>query len=463
MSFLKRIHEVLPEKRAINESLFDALKQGNTCTSTGDQFPKYEELENAIVESLLGLLTRKAVPHSPPTNSTLTEEQKKVVDALFKTQTVLLSGGPGTGKTFTIAEAVKELSHAGIIKNALIAAPTGKAASILADAIGKKAPENLLITTGTLHSVLSVGSSHQMYNTPLYLGADLIVVDECSMLDITMWYALCKAVSPHAKLLLVGDVKQLPPVDAGSLFFEVESIIHHMYPEQVVFLTTCLRSESKEILALAQNITEGKSEESIELLKNGGAVSFCDQISFPHPPSSTIPEELLAHFSTFRFLCARKEGKHSVASINAECRYRFHRGSIWAEPILIARNASRKGLYNGDNGIIIRHRDDPSQDRAYFQIGNGVVSFSPFMLPRYELAYAISIHKSQGSEYDAVTIVLPEGAEVFGKELLYTAVTRAKHKVELFGAESTVQKCIRASGRRMSGIYQKALQRVGPS
>ena len=154
MGFAERIKEVY---NGPTDELLEGLKEGHTTLLSGEAFPKYERLETEIAQYIVPLFQRTGMKHKAPENNLLTSEQKKAISALFETETVLLSGGPGTGKTFTIAEACKELAEAGIIKSAIVAAPTGKAASLLASAIQKKVPDTLSITTGTLSPHVSYG------------------------------------------------------------------------------------------------------------------------------------------------------------------------------------------------------------------------------------------------------------------------------------------------------------------
>jgi len=417
------------------------------------QFEKYAFLEEGITNEALRLLRRdKKAAHPFQGNDKLTEEQKQAVEAILSENFVVLTGGPGTGKTFTIAQCIRSFTG----KRIVVAAPTGKAAAHLQAGIESVLDGEKEVLSGTIHSMLGVRDSYDAVNKDLFLGADLIVVDECSMIDVSMWYALLRAVSNDSKLLLVGDTDQLPPVETGSIFYHLCAYLKAHFPKQCVHLSKCLRSDSLEIVSLAQAINTGKEEEALSILAHGEHVGFTTEIVFPPFPKDASPEELLMHAKKYRILSALKEGEYGVHALNARFSYKYSRGELWVEPIIITKSSRELGLFNGENGIALRFRDEKEKDIAYFPSkGASFRSLPLSLLPRYELSYALSIHKSQGSEYDHVTIVLQKGASSFGRELLYTGITRAKKSVHIYGGEKVLIDCMEKRTLRSSTLNER--------
>lgn len=406
--------------------LLAAFREGHLCLPSGETFPLFARLETHIAHSLLDILSQKVpILELPPRPDLLTDEQWSAVQTGLASKLTLLTGGPGTGKSFTIASLCKAAAAHHPLSIA-VAAPTGKAASLLGSTLSQL--ENTTVSTGTLHALLGVRSQNDVNVKPLYIGADIIIVDECSMVDVFMWKALLSAASPKSRLILVGDTNQLPPVEAGSIFQDIASYLQEVHPECCVHLSKCLRSESQEIIALSDAICEGDDSKAVALLQSGSHIGFTTELSPPEPAN--------------KILAAMKEGEYGVHSINSYFSTRYKD----VQPIIITRSNKELGLYNGENGVL-------KEGFAYF--GDRMIPQA--LLPAYDLAFCLSIHKSQGSEYDHVCVVLAPGAEQFGKQLLYTAVTRAKKSLSIFGSEEVLRACIRENKTRKSGLREKLL------
>lgn len=336
----------------------------------------------------------------PKVEAHLTEDQKAAFDLARREKLSIIAGGPGTGKTYLVTELVKSFGENSRI---ILTAPTGKAAARMKE----KNPQAIC---GTLHSILGMVPGQEEHRS--FIQADLIVIDEASMIDINMMRAVLKSMLTGQRVVFLGDGNQLPPVESGSVFNDLIDLV------PTAHLSKSLRSERVEILELASSILQGVA---------------------PLPQGPLSIETLKQHgFATI--LTPLREGPWGVKSLNKQLM-----GSRKEAPILITRNDTETGLSNGDMGKLISSSHALINEQI-FPIG---------ALPSYELAYALSIHKSQGSEFDHVVVLVPPGAEVFGREALYTAVTRARESVTILGDAEVIAKTVEHSSQRRSGIKKR--------
>jgi len=389
----------------------------------GAALPKYEYYEDQIVHHIKRLLAVKTSPKSLPNLSQLTSEQNQALANVLIHPLSLITGGPGTGKTYTAAQIVKALQT-----TTILTAPTGKAASHLQSQI--EGP----IHCGTLHSLLGVRGPLDYANEIEPLEAELVIVDESSMIDPPLFARLLASIGPNTRLVLMGDSNQLPAVEGGSIFADL--IASNLIP--TAKLTQCMRSDRHEILNLASAILNGTTED-IRTLDLGFAEGNVDKIY----------EKLWLHvkekdFGRFRILSTLRKGPLGVDALNTFLYEKFAQQKN-EFPIMIKRNDNRTGLSNGDTGIL-------QGDKAHFP---GDRHFALHELPPYEYAYCLSVHKSQGSEYEQVLFLVPDGSEAFGKEVLYTAVTRAKLSLDIDGNPAQIAAAMSRSSGKTSGIGQK--------
>lgn len=425
-------------------------------------FQKYWVHEAKIRRELKRLQKEKPeydIAYSPLDG--LLPQQNQAVNLCSERCLTLIAGGPGTGKTHTAGEFLAMLLEEYPNVEVALAAPTGKAVSNLQGSLLRALERRGVskeIQAKTLHSLLAVGGGRHRQWTPhpAPLAADVILVDESSMIDVQLMARLLASVKPGARLILLGDPHQLPPVEAGGIFADLMTIC-----DGAVSLKTCLRAELQELVQFATAVNEGREKEVLEGLHRGTAVGvlgerdpwiwMAEQFSQEQERS---PEELFAFFQEFRVLSPLRKGPWGVETVNRRlfelCRYRNQR-NFQPIPIMITRNHPRLDLYNGDVGIWLRHSDS-SKDSAWFGGGEGLRTFPMALLPPYEMAYCLSVHKSQGSEFGRVALLLPEGAEVFGRQVLYTAVTRAKRELRILGEESVLLKTLKGVQRRVSGM-----------
>lgn len=473
----------------------------------GDRFylNKYWHLETKVVRhvrrltdgwvSALGLdiPSFKLSVNRMQSDGRLLPEQAEAVMAAATHPLTFITGGPGTGKTYTAGMFLKILwevlppDRKSAFKVA-IAAPTGKAAANLEASLkrGTAQLEGFPAVRGqTLHQLLGIGKGkHGDVKT---LNADLILIDECSMIDIKVMSKLLEALKPGAHVAMLGDSHQLASIEAGSLFADFSQYYkqNHSAEACVVDLKTCLRAELRTIIDLAEKIKSGEEDEVVAHfasdgnhagitfhtldLKASGAdlqrqlVKYALSRLPDYHKGADDPSGALSAFAKFRLLTPLRQGPLGVEALNQAILHALEqkhgKEATQVQPIMIAENAHDLELFNGEAGLLIRgHKEDRSDDYALFAARGtaGEVRRVPFfLLPRFELAYCMTVHKSQGSEFDHVLLVLPDGAEAFGREGLYTGVTRAKRAVEVWSHPDTIGKMIRCCALRQSGIVDR--------
>lgn len=452
----------------------------------------------------------------PLSDATTVDWQRAAAVLALCKSLVIISGGPGTGKTYTVARILALLSGMAAQKLRIaLVAPTGKAALRLHESI-EQARDGLAelsslipdLQAQTLHRLLGFqvnrpGFRHHRTN-PLHL--DLLVVDEASMIDVGLMASLMDALPPGCRIIMLGDRDQLASVEAGNLFGDLcgqgeihwsASLVQNIQPllgaplslpvkqsanplaDSLVLLRISRRfAAGSGIGALAQAINSGEAEAVRRVLAlTWTDVEVCDTtvpeqsnrlrallLDFLAPLfAADSPEEALATLSQRRILCALREGPSGVEGINrlAQTHLRRLRNmgpevQLYAGmPLLITRNDYGLGLFNGDSGVL--WPDDQGQLRGWFaQEAGGLRSFNLARLPAWQTSYAMTVHKSQGSEFNRVLLLLPqEDAPVLTRELLYTGLTRARRGLTLCGPLDLL---LRTTGRRVlrySGLAGK--------
>ncbi|MDF2576663.1 MAG: recd3 [Chlamydiales bacterium] len=422
----------------------------------------------------------------------LLAEQAQAIMHAAQYGLTLITGGPGTGKTYTAGVLIKALleSLTPEQKNQfeiMLSAPTGKATANLQASLQRATDgklQTVKIVTGTLHRLL--------YRMPFdKLSADLILVDESSMIDIRLMVRLLRAIKPGARLILLGDRYQLPPVEGGSLFTDLNVWGLSLPRQPVIALKTCLRIESQPIYEFAQAVNAGDYSAIEKLLSNPHRE--LDRLSFegadfmvqhhlihyakhyfPTAAIQNYDHSFLETFQKFRLLSPLRQGPLGIESLNQELFLAMvktvPRGGFMAIPILIVQNDDRLELYNGDVGVLFCRKlkgieqgipfaeehiaffAGRGTDQPFYQEQHQARAIPMVLLPPYEIAYCLSVHKSQGSEFDHVLLVMPEGSELFGREVLYTAITRAKKKLSFYSSDQTLQQTVQRCCSRLSGL-----------
>ncbi|WP_420421719.1 ATP-dependent DNA helicase [Simkania sp.] len=387
-------------------------------------------MESRVVRELKRLMV-DVKPIDMIATGSLNEGQKEAVSKGLQTSVFCLSGGPGTGKTHTVAELVGQFSDAG--GEVIVAAPTGKAVAELMRRLGN-------VKGGTLHRLLGVRSVSDVLWGKKKLDAGMVVVDECSMIDVGMWGALLSAIREGTRLVLVGGHDQLPPVEAGTVYEEVCRWMKECHPKCYAHLDECMRSDQVEILEMAARVKEGKIIEG-KSLKGLDVGEWKERFER----------------SGFRILSCLREGPFGVEAINRELFEAFrkgYRGGEWRIPVMATRTSYEYEVCNGEMGELVKQSGSVELEADdVVDFGDKVIP--AVLLPGLELAYAISVHKSQGSEYDNVALLVPPGSEIFGREILYTGITRARLSLEVYGEAETIELCVAQSAQKLSGIRRK--------
>ncbi len=350
------------------------------------------------------------LPFAPLEGLSLEEGQKEAIQLALQRSLTLITGGPGTGKTYTAGHLIRLLLNTCPTLKVALAAPTGKAASTLQASI--QLPD---LRAQTLHSLLKKEK---------LLEYDLILVDESSMIDVSMMASLFSKVKDGARLILMGDPHQLPPIEAGALFKDLPPTLT---------LSQTKRTDDRALQHLAKSLLEETPEKIASMI-----------ILKPL-------DEDLTDFPNTCLLTPLRKGPFGVEALNAKLKA-YHeekeRGQeITKTPIMIVQNDSTRDVYNGDLGLLYRNHRTGEE---WSEFGNRKIP--PPLLPRWELAYCLSVHKSQGSEFDHVRLLLPEGSEKFGREMIYTAVTRARKTIEILGTKQTLLKTLALTSSRLSGL-----------
>lgn len=475
-----------------------------------DRVHKIQEINNPLVVN--NLLDRLFSGNS---NGKIDWQKFSAITALLKDFCVI-TGGPGTGKTHTVAKILALLlaqNNCGNLRIQL-AAPTGKAAVRLQDSIKQvkkelNCPDEIRAMipeeAATIHRILGTipYSPYFRHNTDNPLEVDVIVVDEASMVDLALMTKLTSALPSKAKLILLGDNNQLASVEAGAVLADIcGSTLEQYYTQEfvekieglyrqkleirtietnksgikdcIVRLQKSYRFESqKGIGALSQFVNSGEADHAIDVLQSDQYPDvtwhdLTDHIlpdilhEFGKISDSKNIAELFNQFERFRILCALREGPFGVKAINAQVEQFIKRknnikqNELWyaGQPILITENDYSLNLFNGDLGIVFPNDDNDNELRVFFPGPDGALrKLRPFRLPVYEIAYAITVHKSQGSEFDKVIMILPDkDSPILSRELLYTGITRAAKQVEVWSNEQVFRAAVSRKTKRTSGL-----------
>ena len=474
---------------------------------------------NQVVDVDEALLAQTLDALFPASDET---DWQKVAAAVALTRRIsVISGGPGTGKTTTVARLLAALIQTTRQPRCRIrlAAPTGKAAARLTESLGEalsRLPltdeQKALLPTeaSTLHRLLGAqpGSQRMRYHAGNPLHLDVLVVDEASMIDLPMMARLIDALPEHGRVIFLGDRDQLASVEAGAVLGDIcawvnagytagraaqlERLTGHPVPagesdvagalrDSLCLLQKSYRFGSHSgIGSLARAVNNGDRHGVRATLRQ----AFEDIVL--HPLSTTEeyeamleqsqagygrylqllreraePEALIAAFGEFQLLCALRDGPYGVSGVNEQLEQMLNRRraitlprhSRWYEgrPVMISRNDSALGLFNGDIGIALERGEGL---RVWFPMPDGSIkSVQPSRLPEHDTAWAMTVHKSQGSEFDHAALILPAKiVPLVTRELVYTAITRAKQRLSIYADEQVLTQSIVARTERRSGL-----------
>ena len=436
--------------------------------------------------------------------------QRLAAAQAVRKRVAVISGGPGTGKTTTVVRLLAALlEQPGGERLAIgLAAPTGKAAARMAEAI-RTAKASLPVSEAikaalpeqarTLHRLLgSRGDRPQVRHTAANpLALDVLVVDEASMVDLAMMAKLLDALPANGRLILLGDKDQLCAVEAGAVFAELcdgrgfdanaaadlQRVTGQSVPveaptsqlgDAVVLLTHSHRfAGDSGIGELARRINGGDARGTLSLLQEDRSDLHWQSAPTPATLLTRIeqgyegylqaaltgdPAAAFAAFNQFRVLTAQREGAFGVAGLNEALEARYKRRFKLAErerwyagrAVMVQSNDYALGLFNGEIGICLQAELGL---RVLFEGEDGFRSFTTARLPSHETALAMTVHKSQGSEFSEVLLVLPElPSPLLSRSLFYTGITRAKHKVEIWALAPRISEAVTTRAERAAGL-----------
>jgi exodeoxyribonuclease V alpha subunit len=449
---------------------------------------RYWEYEKALAEAIL-----LRCDSQTPANPRMGDLQELAIETALARRFVVISGGPGTGKTTTVLKILERMlsQPGGENLRIALAAPTGKAAArlqetLLAGGANGVRQDRLPKSASTLHRLLGSrrNSVYFRHNAKNPLPVDLVVVDEASMVPLTMMAKLFAALPHRANVILLGDRDQLSSVEPGAVLGDIARAASEPGPLQgsLVVLDKNYRfGNESNIFALCNAVREGEIERALKILNSGERP---DVISGRTPPPVQVterlrqrviagysaylrapdPAEALKEFKKFRVLCSLRTGPYGVESLNRaiekilrEERLVTGTQTTYAGmPILITQNDYQLRLYNGDIGILLPDPADGSLLAWFIGEDGGIRRVPPARLPEYEPAFVMTVHKSQGSEFDNVLLILPDKeSPVLTRELIYTGLTRARSRVEVWFQESVLRAAIARTIQRGSGLRDR--------
>ena len=467
------------------------------------------EVDTNIVSAELDRLFHRS---GDPATRAAPPDRQRLAAALAATEwTTLVAGGPGTGKTYTVARilAVLDRLHGPGMRVAL-AAPTGKAAAQLQEAVNAQAAELGLeeqLNAMTLHRLLGWqrGATRFRHNAGNRLPHDVVVLDETSMVSLTMMSRLMEALRPTTRLILLGDPDQLTSVDAGAVLADLaakpidrgESIeLLALVSQDITGSDNAadhpLSSDERQQLRggtirlsrgrrfggtieeLALAVRDGRSDDVLSILASGASdVSFHppDQLADLRSDVVSTSRHLIEaaqagdvaaavdRLGAHRLLCAHRDGpygarrwsEHALSWLRSATAQQLDPFEWYpGQPLLATANDYDAHVYNGDTGVIVSGEDGVL---AAFTRGSSPFTINPGRLSAIQTVYAMTIHRSQGSQYETVSVLLPpERSSLLTRQLLYTAITRARRHVRVIGTEDAVRTAVERQVLRASGL-----------
>ncbi|MDO5535178.1 MAG: exodeoxyribonuclease V subunit alpha [Propionibacteriaceae bacterium] len=422
--------------------------------------------QEAVRKALLTRLTTAPASGDP-------EGQDAAIALALTSPVTVIAGGPGVGKTYTIRRIIERLRADQPDALIALAAPTGKAAARMTESLGDGS-----LTALTLHALLGwkAGSRNRfLHDADRPLPHDVVIVDEMSMVSMVMMNRLLAALKPSARLVMVGDPDQLSSVDAGSVLADITrapattGVVarltrNYRFAGAIATLASAVRDGD---VAGALSVLEGP-DAGVRLVEvDAGAAALRERVvdagaAVFEAAAAGRPGAAIAALEQHRLLCGHRRGRFGVSHWTRQVQAwlladvpgysvegEYHPG----RPVMVTANRPEFGLFNGDTGVILHEGDRP---QAWFSSGGALKQWSPFLLEGLTSVHAMTVHKAQGSQFSHVSVVLPPpGSPLLTRELLYTAVSRARDSVLLLGDAAAVEQAITHPARRMSGLARR--------
>ncbi|MFZ3074606.1 MAG: exodeoxyribonuclease V subunit alpha [Psychrobacter glacincola] len=487
------------------------------------------QAEFNLAQRINNILDQHIIPLDISIPDNLNPQQVNAINVANNNAFSIITGGPGTGKTYTVAQLVialqqsvesggdedKSIRFSTDSASLALAAPTGKAAQRMQEslqaAIDAADIDIQLQEAKTIHRLLGIGRTGKpRYDANNPLGEDIIIVDEASMLGVELANYLVSAVKPGARLILLGDANQLAAVDAGAVLADLCRIAR-LQPIHVELTESKRFSADSGIGKLAYQINQAKADTQAiwQLLRQDKALNFQYvnilqatmhtlskdtiknslsndkiiskisknylnylkkvEILLKSPIEKSMPESvkgtitsLMQTFNQFRVLTAGHNGEWGDHYINnyltqwhlTELKLPLGQNTWFhGRPIMVLQNNYELGLFNGDIGFCLQTGDERSQLEVFFENKTQGIAVNLLNEEVIATAYAMTIHKSQGSEFGHVSITFDNShARLLSKELIYTAVTRAKNQVTIYSTKHAFEKAIQTPTERHTGL-----------
>lgn len=513
-------------------------------------FERYYSYQQSVFEQLQKRATqsrsldKQTLKHSleslfPTQDTNLCDWQKVAAAMACMKPLSIITGGPGTGKTTTVAKLLACLLQQQPKLNIALAAPTGKAAARMMESL-RQARQNLPLLADmalpeksyTLHRLLGYGFKGFKHHQSNPIEADLVIVDEASMIDLPMMSHLLSALKEDVGLILLGDEHQLSSVEVGSVLADISASNQELNQQKIhttlaadlnmpelleqtktalnkpaltgvlashiTKLKTSYRFDANSAIGrLAQAINTGQTQQALDILQQKS-----DEITWAKEPWAAVKHtaestawfyqglsrymelmlqvqkgkaveagQILDALGDFQILVATRSGTEGLVQMNqwAQSLLQAH-GVIDAsqsyyvgQPIMISKNNADLSLFNGDVGVILPAVNEPNKLVACFRQTDGRIrEIMPSRLPEHDTAFAITVHKSQGSEFKQVMLVLPDNwLPLLNRQLIYTALTRAKKQFSIVAPKECLTQSIRQQSLRASGLKEKLWSKNG--
>ena len=423
-------------------------------------------------------------------------DQRNAATLAVHNRFTVISGGPGTGKTATVVRILALLSRLELVapKRMLLCAPTGKAAARLREALADTLPavtpgDTLPTDAVTAHRLLGWRPGKKpRYHAGRPLNCDLLVLDEASMVDLVLMVSILEALPAHARLILLGDRDQLASVEAGAVLGDIcRAADSGPLADTLAPLTHNWRfGAHSPIAALASAVREARVTDALTLLDDPASAQvslqaaqedaaldalLAEQITPVYAEVARLVREgadakaVFEKLGSLMVLCAHRTGPRGVTDLNRRVSVQLGADGALSpglpaypgQPLMVTRNDTALGLFNGDIGVVMPDADSPGRLQAVFiDTAGDEHAVSLGRLPEHETAYAMTVHKAQGSQARQVVLVLPtQLSPVLSRELIYTGITRAEQSLEIWAAHEVLAGAIGRSAQRVTGLADR--------